>query len=122
MTGAITEDLSAIAGDPQSLSHSDVKPDVMGFYDAPTGSIQYIVADPSTRKCADVHGGVVERQRHLVGTVAIDFENDTHIAIENEQGTRVNGARNSGGFPGRGHKMWFAKIYGARRVPFHRSR
>jgi len=24
----------------------------MGFYDAPTGSIQYIVTDPSTRKCA----------------------------------------------------------------------
>jgi hypothetical protein len=45
----------------------------------------------------NVHGGVVGRQRHLIGIVAIDFQNDTHIATENEQGTRVNGARNSGG-------------------------
>jgi glyoxylase-like metal-dependent hydrolase (beta-lactamase superfamily II) len=52
MTSAIIEDLSAIAGDPQLSSHTGVKPDVMGFHDAPTGSIQYIVADPSTRKCA----------------------------------------------------------------------
>ena len=27
-------------------------PDVSGFYDAPTGSIQYVVADPLTRSCA----------------------------------------------------------------------
>jgi glyoxylase-like metal-dependent hydrolase (beta-lactamase superfamily II) len=52
MTSPIIEDLSAIAGDPQVSSHTDVKPSVMGFHDAPTGSIQYIVADPRTRKCA----------------------------------------------------------------------
>jgi glyoxylase-like metal-dependent hydrolase (beta-lactamase superfamily II) len=52
MTNAIIEDASAVAGDPRLSSHTDVKPDVMGFYDAPTGSIQYIVADPSTQKCA----------------------------------------------------------------------
>ena len=28
------------------------KPDVTAFYDARTGSIQYVVADPATRKCA----------------------------------------------------------------------
>ena len=28
------------------------KPDVTGFYDARTGSIQYVVADPATGKCA----------------------------------------------------------------------
>jgi glyoxylase-like metal-dependent hydrolase (beta-lactamase superfamily II) len=52
MTNVIIEDMSATAGDPQLLSQTDVKPDVMGFYDAPTGSIQYVVTDPSTRKCA----------------------------------------------------------------------
>jgi glyoxylase-like metal-dependent hydrolase (beta-lactamase superfamily II) len=52
MTNAIIEDVSAIASDPQLSSHTDVIPDVMGFYDAPTGSIQYIVTDPSTKKCA----------------------------------------------------------------------
>jgi glyoxylase-like metal-dependent hydrolase (beta-lactamase superfamily II) len=30
------------------------QPDVIGFYDAPTGSIQYIVTDPSTRRCTVV--------------------------------------------------------------------
>lgn len=28
------------------------KPEVVGFYDPPTGSIQYVVVDPATRKCA----------------------------------------------------------------------
>jgi glyoxylase-like metal-dependent hydrolase (beta-lactamase superfamily II) len=32
----------------------DTQPDVIGFYDAPTGSVQYIVTDPGTRKCAVV--------------------------------------------------------------------
>jgi glyoxylase-like metal-dependent hydrolase (beta-lactamase superfamily II) len=32
----------------------DQQPDVIGFYDAPTGSIQYIVTDPSTRRCTVV--------------------------------------------------------------------
>ena len=52
MTNAVIEDVSALAGDPQLSPHTHVKPDVMGFYDDPTGSIQYIVTDPSTRKCA----------------------------------------------------------------------
>jgi len=52
MTSAIIENVSATAGHPYLLSQTDVKPDVIGFYDAPTGSIQYIVTDPSTRKCA----------------------------------------------------------------------
>lgn len=28
------------------------RPEVTGFYDKPTGSIQYVVADPATRQCA----------------------------------------------------------------------
>ena len=32
----------------------NLQPDVIGFYDAPTGSIQYIVTDPTTRRCAVV--------------------------------------------------------------------
>src|SRR6516162_8544099 len=52
MTSAIIENVSASAGHPHLSSQTDVKPDVIGFYDAPTGSIQYIVTDPSTRKCA----------------------------------------------------------------------
>ena len=52
MTSAIIENVSATAGHPHLLSQTDVKPDVVGFYDAPTGSIQYVVADPSTRTCA----------------------------------------------------------------------
>jgi hypothetical protein len=54
MTGAVIEDVPATAGERQLSSHIDVKPNVMGFYDAPTGSIQYVVADPMTRKCAVV--------------------------------------------------------------------
>jgi len=51
MTNAIIEDvLPAAAADLQLSSHADVKPDVVGFYDAPTGSVQYIVTDPTTRK------------------------------------------------------------------------
>jgi hypothetical protein len=45
MTNAIIEGVSATVSEPQVSSHTDVKPDVMGFYDAPTGSIQYIVTD-----------------------------------------------------------------------------
>jgi len=52
MINAIIENVSAVAGDPQLSPHTDVQPDVTGFYDAATGSIQYIVTDPSTRKCA----------------------------------------------------------------------
>ena len=28
------------------------KPDVKGFYESRTGSIQYVVSDPITRRCA----------------------------------------------------------------------
>jgi glyoxylase-like metal-dependent hydrolase (beta-lactamase superfamily II) len=52
MTSAIIKDVLPAAADLHLLSHADVKPNVVGFYDAPTGSIQYIVTDPSTRKCA----------------------------------------------------------------------
>jgi hypothetical protein len=37
---------------PATAAHSGVSPDVTGFYDATTGSIQYVVADPVTRKSA----------------------------------------------------------------------
>src|SRR5262249_61662579 len=33
-------------------SSAELQPDVTGFYDEATGSIQYIVADPLTRRCA----------------------------------------------------------------------
>jgi glyoxylase-like metal-dependent hydrolase (beta-lactamase superfamily II) len=52
MTSAVTEDVPTTAGERQLSSHTDVKTNVTGFYDAPTGSIQYIVIDPGTRKCA----------------------------------------------------------------------
>jgi hypothetical protein len=29
-----------------------LEPDVTGFYDEATGSVQYVVADPMTRRCA----------------------------------------------------------------------
>jgi hypothetical protein len=29
-----------------------LRPDVAAFWDAPTGSIQYAVSDPQTRRCA----------------------------------------------------------------------
>ena len=29
-----------------------LEPDVAGFYDEATGSVQYLVADPITRRCA----------------------------------------------------------------------
>ncbi|MDF2389004.1 hypothetical protein JMG10_46770, partial [Nostoc ellipsosporum NOK] len=28
------------------------RPQVAGFYDKPTGAIQYVVADPATKRCA----------------------------------------------------------------------
>ena len=34
------------------LDASLVRPQVTGFYDRPTGSIQYVVADSATRRCA----------------------------------------------------------------------
>jgi glyoxylase-like metal-dependent hydrolase (beta-lactamase superfamily II) len=52
MTNAIIENVSATTGHQHLLSQTDVNPDVIGFYDASTGSIQYIVTDPTTLKCA----------------------------------------------------------------------
>lgn len=34
------------------MSASSARPQVTGFYDKPTGSIQYVVADPATGRCA----------------------------------------------------------------------
>lgn len=34
------------------MSVSSARPQVTGFYDKPTGSIQYVVADPATGRCA----------------------------------------------------------------------
>lgn len=36
------------------MSAASARPQVTGFYDKPTGSIQYVVADPTTGKCAIV--------------------------------------------------------------------
>jgi glyoxylase-like metal-dependent hydrolase (beta-lactamase superfamily II) len=52
MTSAVIEDVPVTVAERQLSPHVDVKPDVTGFYDAPTGSIQYVVTDPNTRKCA----------------------------------------------------------------------
>ena len=52
MTSAVIEDVPVTVAERQLSPHVDVKPDVAGFYDAPTGSIQYVVTDPNTRKCA----------------------------------------------------------------------
>jgi glyoxylase-like metal-dependent hydrolase (beta-lactamase superfamily II) len=51
MTSAAIEDVPAPEGERQRPSHTNVKPIVTGFYDAPTGSVQYVVTDPNTRKC-----------------------------------------------------------------------
>jgi glyoxylase-like metal-dependent hydrolase (beta-lactamase superfamily II) len=51
MTRALIEDVLAPAGEQQPSSHTDAKPIVTAFYDAPTGSIQYVATDPNTRKC-----------------------------------------------------------------------
>jgi glyoxylase-like metal-dependent hydrolase (beta-lactamase superfamily II) len=58
MTKTISDSLSAAP--PARLQFASLAtatvtrlaPDVTGFYDAPTGSIQYVVADPLTRSCA----------------------------------------------------------------------
>src|SRR5262249_59394537 len=58
MTNAIFESVSATRPDrlqlapPATAADTGVSPDVTGFYDAATGSIQYVVADPMTRKSA----------------------------------------------------------------------
>jgi glyoxylase-like metal-dependent hydrolase (beta-lactamase superfamily II) len=51
MTSTVIEDVPAAAGERQRPSHTNVNPTVTAFYDAPTGSIQYVVTDPNTRKC-----------------------------------------------------------------------
>jgi hypothetical protein len=58
MTSAIFESVSAPRPDrlqsasPATAADAGVSPDVTGFYDEATGSIQYVVADPVTRKSA----------------------------------------------------------------------
>jgi len=58
MTNAIFESVSAARPDhlqlasPATAANTGVSPDVTGFYDEATGSIQYVVADPLTRKSA----------------------------------------------------------------------
>ncbi|SFH31936.1 MBL fold metallo-hydrolase [Modicisalibacter xianhensis] len=36
----------------QTFRHSSGRPDVAGFYDPRTSSVQYVVSDPATRRCA----------------------------------------------------------------------
>src|SRR5262249_35922059 len=58
MTNAIFESVSAPRPDhlqlasPATAADTGVSPDVTGFYDEAAGSIQYVVADPVTRKSA----------------------------------------------------------------------
>src|SRR6516164_8394171 len=58
MTNAIFESVSAPRADHLQLASrataadTRLSPDVTGFYDEATGSIQYVVADPVTRKSA----------------------------------------------------------------------
>ena len=58
MTNAIFESMSTTKPDHLQLASAatatdaGLTPDVTGFYDATTGSIQYVVADPLTRRCA----------------------------------------------------------------------
>jgi glyoxylase-like metal-dependent hydrolase (beta-lactamase superfamily II) len=54
MTNAVLN-VSPAAGSPRlpaSRSGFAVEADVTGFYDTATGSVQYVVADPITRRCA----------------------------------------------------------------------
>jgi glyoxylase-like metal-dependent hydrolase (beta-lactamase superfamily II) len=51
MMTAVIEDVPAAAGARQRPSPTNVNPTVTAFYDAPTGSVQYVVTDPNTRKC-----------------------------------------------------------------------
>jgi glyoxylase-like metal-dependent hydrolase (beta-lactamase superfamily II) len=57
MTIVSTKTGSATTGEPRLASppmqaNSCIEPDVFGFYEATTGSVQYIVADPLTQRCA----------------------------------------------------------------------
>src|SRR6516225_7012581 len=57
MTKARMRSGSTARGDLQFASPAirlgrRLEPDVTGFYDATTGSMQYVVADPLTRRCA----------------------------------------------------------------------
>ncbi len=46
--------MSATANLDGSAAAKSAKPDVMGFYDEQTSSVQYLVADPATKHCAIV--------------------------------------------------------------------
>jgi len=56
MTTAIVEPMSAAAdlqaGAAMTRTRTRLAPDVAGFHDEATGSVQYVVADPITRRCA----------------------------------------------------------------------
>ena len=58
MANTIFESMSAALPDqpqlasPATATDAGLTPDVTGFYDATTGSMQYVVADPLTRRCA----------------------------------------------------------------------
>jgi glyoxylase-like metal-dependent hydrolase (beta-lactamase superfamily II) len=50
-TGSVTKGELRFAS-PSMQTNRRVEPDVTGFYEATTGSVQYVVADPLTRRCA----------------------------------------------------------------------
>ena len=57
MPKAVAMSTSLAAGEPQlaapaAVTGRGVDPEVTGFYDETTGSVQYVVADPITRRCA----------------------------------------------------------------------
>ena len=50
-TGSATRGELQLASPPMQANRRTV-PDVTGFYEATTGSVQYVVGDPLTRRCA----------------------------------------------------------------------
>ncbi len=70
-----------------SPSTGPTSPDVTGFHDPDTGSIQYVVADPATRKCAlvdivldfDPQAG---RTRTDSARAVLDFIEDEDLTVE----------------------------------------
>ena len=69
------------------MSASSTRPLVTGFYDKPTGSIQYVVADPATGRCAvidpvldfDEKSGAVSTKN---ADALLDFIDDKGLEIE----------------------------------------
>ena len=61
---------------------TQLKPLVRGFYDPPTGSIQYVVADPATRHCAIIDAVLdFDEKSGAVGTQNADALLD-HLQVE----------------------------------------